>query len=52
MIAQFSGGEGTFRVKMNSATGGIIWLAVIVTAVYMLLHIRKMKEVKSYEPIG
>ena len=52
MIAQFSGGEGTFRVKMNSATGGIIWLAVIVTAVYMLLHSRKMKEVKSLEPLG
>lgn len=50
MITQFSGGEGNFRVKMNAATGGIIWLAVIVTAVYMLFHSRKMKEVKSHEP--
>lgn len=50
MIAQFSDGEGSFRVKMNAATGGIIWLAVIVTAVYMLFHSRKMKEVKSLEP--
>ena len=52
MIAQFSGGEGAFRVKMNSATGGGVWFAVIVTAVYMLLHSRKMKEVKSLEPLG
>lgn len=52
MIAQFSGGEGSFRVKMNAATGGIVWLAVIVTAVYMLLRSRKTKEVKSIEPLG
>lgn len=50
MIAQFSDGEGSFRVKMNAATGGIIWIAVIVTAMYMLFHSRKMKEVKSLEP--
>lgn len=50
MIAQFSDGEGRFRVTMNAATGGIIWLAVIVTAIYMLFHSRKMKEVKSCEP--
>ena len=52
MIAQFSSGEGSFRVKMNAATGGIVWLAVIVTAVYMLLRSRKTKEVKSIEPLG
>ena len=52
MIAQFSSGEGSFRVKMNAATGGIVWLAVIVTAVYMLLRSRKTKEVKSVEPLG
>ena len=51
MIAQFSSGEGSFRVKMNAATGGIVWLAVIVTAVYMLLRSRKAKEVKSIEPL-
>lgn len=50
MIAQFSDGEGSFRVKMNAATGGIIWIAVIMTAMYMLFHSRKMKEVKSLEP--
>lgn len=52
MITQFSGGEGNFRVKMNAATGGGIWFAVIVTAVYMLFHSRKTKEVKSFEPFG
>ena len=51
MIAQFSSGEGSFRVKMNVATGGTVWLAVIVTAVYMLLRSRKTKEVKSIEPL-
>ena len=52
MIAQFSDGEGNFRVKMNAATGGTVWFAVILIAVYMLLHSRKMKEVKSLEPLG
>lgn len=52
MIAQFSDGEGNFRVKMNAATGGTVWFAVILIAVYMLFHSRKMKEVKSLEPLG
>ena len=50
LITQFSGGDGNFRVKMNAATGGSVWFAVIVTAVYMLFHSRKMKEMKSFEP--
>ena len=29
-----------------------IVFAVILTAVYMLLHSRKMKEVKSVDPLG
>ena len=52
MIAQFSANAEHFRRKMNAITGGGVWFAVILIAVYMLLHIRKMKEVKSYEPIG
>lgn len=29
-----------------------IVFAALLTAEYMLLHSRKMKEVKSYEPLG
>lgn len=52
MITQFSDGEGSFRVKMNAATGGSVWFAVIVIAVYMLFHSRKIEEVKFSEPLG
>ena len=37
---------------MNTITGSGVWFAVILTAVYMLLHSRKMKEVMSVEPLG
>ena len=52
MISQFSTGGESFRRMMNAITGGGVWFAVILTAVYMLLHSRKMKEMKSYEPLG
>ena len=52
MIAQFSTNAEHFRKKMNAITGGGVWFAVILIAVYMLLHSRKMKEVKSCEPLG
>ena len=52
MISQFSTEGEAFRRMMNAITGGGVWFAVILTAVYMLLHSRKMKEVKSYEPLG
>lgn len=52
MISRFSTrGEG-FRSAMNAMTGGSVWLAVILLAVMMLLHSRRMKEVKFYESLG
>ena len=50
MIAQFAADTGSFRRMMNAATGGGVWVAVILTAVYMLLHSRKRKEAKSVDP--
>ncbi len=52
MISQFSTGGESFRRMMNAITGGGVWFAVILTAVYMLLHSRKMKEMKSVDPLG
>ena len=37
---------------MNAITGGGVWIAVILIAVYMLLRSRKMKEVTSVDPLG
>ena len=53
MIVQFSKNGEPFRKMMNAVTGGGVWLSVILTALYMLLHSRKMKaEVKNPEPLG
>ena len=52
MISQFSTEGEDFRRMMNAITGGGVWFAVILTAVYMLLHSRNMKEVKPVEPLG
>lgn len=52
MISQFSTEGESFRRMMNAITGGGVWFAVILTAVYMLLHSRNMKEVKPVEPLG
>ena len=52
MISQFSTEGENFRRMMNTITGSGVWFAVILTAVYMLLHSRKMKEVMSVEPLG
>ena len=52
MISQFSTEGEAFRRRMNAITGGGVWFSVILIAVYMLLHSRKMKEVKSVEPPG
>lgn len=50
MIAQFSVESDSFRKTMNAITGGVIWLCVILTAVYMLRRSRKMQsEVKPVE---
>ena len=52
MISQFSTEVEDFRRRMNAITGGGVWFSVILIAVYMLLHSRNMKEVKSVEPLG
>ena len=52
MISQFSTEGENFRRMMNAITGGGVWFAVILTAVYMLLRSRKMKEVTSVDPLG
>lgn len=52
MISQFSTEGENFRRLMNAITGGGVWFSVILIAVYMLLHSRKTKEVKSVDPLG
>lgn len=52
MISQFSTHGENFRRMMNAITGSTVWLAVILIGVYMQLHSRKMKEVKSVDPLG
>lgn len=52
MISQFSTEGEDFRRMMNALTGGGVWFSVILIAVTMLLHSRKMKEVKSIDPFG
>lgn len=52
MISQFSTGGESFRRIMNAVTGGGVWCSVILIAVTMLLRSRKMKEVKSVDPLG
>ena len=52
MISQFSTEGEDFRRRMNAITGGGVWFSVILIAVYMLLHSRKKKEVKSVESRG
>lgn len=52
MIAQFGTESDSFRKMMNAITGGVIWLLVILTAVYMLHQSHRMKdEVRSVEQI-
>ena len=52
MISQFSTEGEAFRRMMNAITGGVVWFSVILIAVTMLLHNRKMKEVNSVDPLG
>lgn len=52
MIAQFSAEEDSFRRIMNACTGTGIWVTVIITAIYMLIHSRKIQcEVISPEQV-
>ena len=50
MIAQFSVNDENFRRMMNAITGGFIWSAVILIAVYMLVRSGNSgKEAKHVE---
>ena len=52
MIAQFSAEDNLFRKTINAATGGVIWLTVILVAIYMLCRSsKKRKERKPVEQI-
>ena len=52
MIAQFGTESDSFRKMTNAITGGVIWLLVILTAVYMLNRSHRIKDdVKSVEQI-
>lgn len=44
MIAQFSAGEKGFCRTMNALTGCGVWIAVIITAAYMLYMSKKIKR--------
>lgn len=53
MISHFSKNGEAYRKMMNMITGGCVYGIVILIAVYMLLHSRKIKrDVKAIEPIG
>ena len=53
MISHFLKNGEAYRKMMNMITGGCVYGIVILIAVYMLLHSRKIKrDVKSIEPIG
>ena len=53
MIAQFSNHDDAFRQQMNAITGGCVYAAVALLAVYMLKHSAAMrKRVASDEQIG
>ena len=52
MIAQFSAENNLFRKTINAAAGGVIWLTVILVAIYMLCQSsKKKKEGKPVEQI-
>lgn len=52
MIARFSQNGDDYRKMMNAITGGFVWGIVILTAVYMLLHSKKLGEkVEPYESL-
>lgn len=44
MIARFSSSGEGYRRLMNALTGGAVYVFVILIAVYMLLHSRKLKK--------
>lgn len=44
MIARFSENGEDYRKMMNAITGTSVWIIVIVIAVYMLFHSRKLRK--------
>lgn len=52
MISRFSADGENYRKLMTTITGGFVYAIVIVTAVYMLMHSRKIrKQVKPSEQV-
>lgn len=52
MITQFRVENDNYRSIMNAYTGSAVWIIVIITALYMLVHYKKLeKEVTSLEPL-
>lgn len=44
MISRFSAESGGSRRVMNAVTGGVVWVLVILTAVYMLHRSKRIKD--------
>lgn len=47
MISHFSSHGDSYRQMMNTITGGIVYILVIMTALYMIIHSKK--GMKTYE---
>ena len=47
MISRFSSHGDSYRQMMNTITGGIVYILVIMTALYMIIHSKK--GMKTYE---
>lgn len=47
MISRFSSHGNSYRQMMNTITGGIVYILVIMTALYMIIHSKK--GMKTYE---
>lgn len=45
MISRFSSHGDSYRQMMNTITGGIVYVLVIMTAFYMIIHSKKGKKV-------
>ena len=52
MLSRFSENGAQYRKMMNAITGGFVSGAVILIAIYMLLHGRNLrKKVEAFEPV-
>lgn len=49
MISQFGEGDESFRILMNSLTGGIICTFVLALSIYMIIHSTRLKKMLHEE---